>query len=339
MGNKKEESILTDTLSMLNKKSKGSVYILDESPDVDVKRYSTGRLSLDIPIGGGIPEGRIIEIYGGESSGKTSFSLHTIASYQQQGMKCAFIDFEHAFDPEFAKKLGVDSSKLIFSQPTTAEEGLDIIDALISTGEVQLVVLDSVAAMVPQKELEGESGQSVIGVHARLMSQAMRKLAGKTYKNKATLIAINQTREKIGVMFGSPITTTGGNALKFYASIRIEMSRGTRTQDKDEVTGNRGKMKVVKNKTYAPYKTSEYDMVFGEGISKMGEIIDYASEAGIINKAGSWYSYGETRLGQGKENVKTLLEDNTELYDEIRTLVMSVYFPNEEEKEILTEIE
>lgn len=335
MSNKREVSVLDDTLKQLNKKSKGSVYILDENPDVDVKRYSTGRLSLDIPMGGGIPEGRMIEIIGGESSGKTTFSLHTIASYQKQGMRCAFVDFEHAFDPSYARSLGVDTSKLIFSQPTTAEEGLDIIDALISSGEVQLVVLDSVAAMVPQKELEGESGQSVIGVHARLMSQAMRKLAGKTYKNKANLLILNQLREKIGVMFGSPITTPGGNAIKFYASIRIEMSRGTRTQDKDEVTGNRGKLKVVKNKTYAPYKTSEYDMEFGVGISKMGEIIDYAVEAGVIQKAGSWYSYGETKLGQGKESVKTILEDNEELYEEIRSLTMSVYFPTEEEKEIL----
>lgn len=331
---KEPKSILQETIEMLNKKSANSVYLLDENKGIDIKRVSTGRLSLDIPLGGGYPEGRIIEMYGPESSGKTTSTLHAIASYQKQGYTCAFVDYEHSFDPVYSRAVGVDTSKLIFTQPTSAEEGLDIIDALISSGEVKLVVVDSVAAMVPRKELEGESGDSVIGVHARLMSQAMRKLAGKTHKTGTTLVFTNQIREKIGVMFGDPRTTPGGNALKFFASIRVEFKKGK----KDVENGsNRGGLKVVKNKTYRPFEESEFDMVYGLGISKMSELVDYAVASGVIDKKGSWYSYGETRLGQGKNSVQTLLEDNPELEEEITSLVMAVYFPSEEEKEILKE--
>lgn len=328
-------SELKKTMDMLNKKSKGSVYKLGENPDVEVKRISSGRLSLDIPMGGGYPDGRIIEFYGGESSGKTTATLHSIASFQRQGFKCAFIDYEHAFDPEYARALGVDTDELIFSQPTTAEEGLDIIDALVSTGELKLIVVDSVAAMTPKAELEGESGQSVIGVHARLMSQAMRKLAGKTYKTHTDVVFINQLRDKIGVMFGDPRTTTGGNALKFYASIRVEFSKGTKKKKGDEVTHNQGKLKVVKNKTYKPYQESTFDMEFGSGISEIGELIDYGVAANVVNKAGSWYSFQDTKLGQGKDAVKELLDENPDLLDLIKSEVMSIYFPSKEEKEIL----
>lgn len=331
----KVKSILDETLDMLNAKSANSVYMLDENEGINIKRFSAGRLSLDIPMGGGYPEGRIIEFYGQESSGKTTATLHTIASYQRQGFKCAFIDYEHAFDPAYARKLGVDTKKLIFSQPTTAEEGLDIIDGLVSSGEVKMIIVDSVAAMLPAKELAGESGDSVIGVHARLMSQAMRKLAGKTSKTHSNIIFINQMREKIGVMFGDPRVTTGGNSLKFYASIRIEFKAGK----KDEAKGlNRGALKVVKNKTYKPFETSEFDMEFGKGISSESEIIDYAVESDIIKKAGSWYTYGETKLGQGKNGVKATFDDNPELVEEITGLVMAVYFPTDEEKEILEEV-
>jgi recombination protein RecA len=330
-------SELQKTMDMLNKKSKGSVYKLGENPDVEVRRISSGRLSIDIPMGGGYPDGRIIEFYGGESSGKTTATLHSIASFQKQGFKCAFIDYEHAFDPSYARALGVDTDELIFSQPTTAEEGLDIINALVSTGELKLIIVDSVAAMTPKVELEGESGQSVIGVHARLMSQAMRKLASKTYKTHTDVVFINQLREKIGVMFGDPRTTTGGNALKFYASIRVEFSKGSKKKSGDEITHNQGRLKVVKNKTYKPYQESTFDMEFGTGISEVGELIDYGVAAGIINKAGSWYSYDDTKLGQGKDAVKTILDDNPELLETIKDQVLTVYFPTEEEEKILNE--
>jgi recombination protein RecA len=243
----KEKSVLDETMAMLNKKSANAVYVLDDNKGIEIKRFSTGRLSLDIPMGGGIPEGRILEFMGWESSGKTTAALHAIASYQAQGFKCAFIDYEHAFDPVYARSLGVDTSKLIFSQPTTAEEGIDIVDELVGTGEVKLIVVDSVAAMTPLRELEGESGDSVMGLHARLMSQAMRKFVGKTHKTHTNIIFINQIREKIGVMFGDPRTTTGGNALKFFASVRVEFRAGK----KNEAKGlNEGGLKVIKNKTY-----------------------------------------------------------------------------------------
>jgi recombination protein RecA len=330
----KEKSVLDETMAMLNKKSANSVYRLDENHGIEIKRFSMGRLSLDIPIGGGAPEGRIIEFYGQESSGKTTATLHAIASYQAQGFKCAFIDYEHAFDPVYARKLGVDTNELIFSQPTTAEEGLDIIQELTSTGELKIIVVDSVAAMTPKKELEGESGDSVMGLHARLMSQALRKLAGKSHKTHTNIVFINQMREKIGVMFGDPRTTTGGNALKFYSSIRVEFRQGK----KDEANGlNKGGLKVTKNKTYKPFETSEFDMEYGKGISQQSDIINYAEAADIIKKSGSWYSYGETKLGQGKNGVATTFADNPELEEEITNLVMAAYFPTKEQEEVLKE--
>lgn len=332
----KEKTLLQETMDMLNKKSANSVYILDDNEGIEIKRFSTGRLSLDIPMGGGFPEGRIIEFYGQESSGKTTATLHAIASYQKQGFTCAFIDYEHAFDPAYARKLGVDTKKLVFSQPTTAEEGLNIVDELVTTGEVKLVIVDSVAAMTPAKELEGEMGDSIMGVHARLMSQAMRKLAGKTSKTHTNIVFINQMREKIGVMFGDPRVTTGGNSLKFYASIRVEFRQGKKNEDKGL---NEGGLKVVKNKTYRPFETSKFDMEYGKGISYETDIINYAEEAGIIKKSGSWYSYGDTKLGQGKNGVSATFADNPELVEEIEHLVMAYYFPTPEQAEILNEKE
>lgn len=330
----KEKTILQETMEMLNKKSANSVYMLGENKGIEIKRFSSGRLSLDIPMGGGLPEGRIIEYYGQESSGKTTATLHAIAKFQKDGHQCAFVDYEHAFDPVYAEGLGINIDTLIFSQPTTAEEGLDIINELVNTGEVKFIVVDSVAAMVPKSELEGDSGSSSIGVHARLMSQAMRKLAGKTSKTHTTIVFINQLREKIGVMFGDPRVTTGGNSLKFYASIRVEFRQGK----KNEAKGlNEGGLKVVKNKTYRPFETSTFDMEYGKGISESTDLINYAETAGIIKKSGSWYSYGDTKLGQGTNGVSKTFEDNPELAEEIEYLVMAHYFPTEEQKEILKE--
>ena len=264
----------------------------------------------------------------------TTAALHAIASYQDQGFKCAFIDYEHAFDPKYARALGVNTKTLIFSQPTTAEEGIDIIDGLVSTGEVKLITVDSVAAMTPLKELEGESGDSVMGLHARLMSQAMRKFVGKAHKTHTNIIFINQLREKIGVMFGDPRVTTGGNALKFFASVRVEFKQGKKNEAKGK---NEGGLKVIKNKTYKPFETSEFDMEYGKGISESTDIINYAEAAGIIKKSGSWYSYGDTKLGQGKNGVAVTFEDNPELEEEITHLVMAAYFPTEEQAKILNE--
>ena len=306
--------------------AKGTVYKLDDNSGIEVQRTSTGRLSLDLPLGGGLPDGRIVEYYGGESSGKTTAAIHTIAQHQSEGKGCAFVDYEHAFDPEYARGLGVDTSQLVFSQPTHAEQGLTVVEKLIDTGELRLIVVDSVAAMLPKAELEGDMGDSKIGVHARLMSQAMRKIAGKAYKNNTSIIFINQTRDKIGVMFGSPVTTAGGNALKFYASIRVEFYRGTKKEEKGEAVLNQGKMKVVKNKTYPPYKTSQYDLEYGKGISKESEILDYGTELEVIVKKGSWYYYypdenmeeeNKVTLGQGKEKAKETLADNPELANEL----------------------
>lgn len=314
-----------NTLEQIDKEfSKGTVFMLGDDPGVEVKRISSGRLCMDIPFGGGVPVGRIIEFYGGESSGKTTAAIHMIAAHQQHNKGCAFVDYEHAFDPEYARNLGVDTDKLVFTQPTYAEQGLSIIEKLIDTKEVGLIVVDSVAAMLPKSELEGDMGDSRIGVHARLMSQAMRKIAGKAYKNGTTIVFINQTREKIGVMFGNPTTTAGGNALKFYASIRVEFYRGSKKEDKGEAIFNRGKLKVVKNKTFPPYKDSEYDLEYGKGMSKEAEIVDYGVEFGIIDKSGSWYSYDGTKIGQGKESVKSTLQENPELYEELFNKIKQV---------------
>jgi len=286
---------------------------------------STGSLGLDIALGvGGLPKGRVVEIYGPESSGKTTLAIHAIAESQKKGGIAAFIDAEHAFDRFYAKKLGVDVENLLISQPDNGEQALEIADNLIRSGAIDILVIDSVAALVPKSEIEGEMGDSKMGLQARLMSQALRKLTGTISKTGCCCIFINQLREKIGVMFGNPETTTGGNALKFYASVRLDVRRISQIKDTDEVSGNRVKVKIVKNKVAPPFRIAEFDIMFGEGISKVGEIIDLGVEHNIIKKAGSWFSYGETRLGQGRDAVKTLLLDNVELMEELEGKIKAV---------------
>jgi recombination protein RecA len=283
---------------------------------------STGSLGLDIALGvGGLPKGRVIEIYGPESSGKTTLAIHAIAESQKNGGIAAFIDAEHAFDRFYAKKLGVDVENLLISQPDNGEQALEIADNLIRSGAIDILVIDSVAALVPKAEIEGEMGDSKMGLHARLMSQALRKLTGTISKTGCCCIFINQLRDKIGVMFGNPETTTGGNALKFYASVRLDVRRISQIKDSDEVSGNRVKVKIVKNKVAPPFRIAEFDIMFGEGISKAGEIIDLGVEHNIIKKAGSWFSYGETRLGQGRDAVKQLILDNPELMEELEAKI------------------
>jgi recombination protein RecA len=283
-----------------------------------IEVISTGSLGLDIALGvGGLPKGRVIEIYGPESSGKTTLAIHAIAECQKNGGIAAFIDAEHAFDKYYAKKLGVDVENLLISQPDNGEQALEIADNLIRSGAIDIIVIDSVAALVPKSEIEGEMGDSKMGLQARLMSQALRKLTGTISKTGCCCIFINQLREKIGVMFGNPETTTGGNALKFYASVRLDIRRVSQIKDTDEVSGNRVKVKIVKNKVAPPFRIAEFDIMFGEGISKAGEIIDLGVEYEIIKKSGSWFSYGETRLGQGRDAVKQLILDNPELMEEL----------------------
>jgi len=282
----------------------------------------TGSLGLDIALGvGGLPKGRVIEIYGPESSGKTTLAIHAIAEAQKKGGIAAFIDAEHAFDKFYAKKLGVDVENLLMSQPDNGEQALEIADNLIRSGAIDILVIDSVAALVPKAEIEGEMGDSKMGLQARLMSQALRKLTGTISKTGCCCIFINQLRDKIGVMFGNPETTTGGNALKFYASVRLDVRRISQIKDSDEVSGNRVKVKIVKNKVAPPFRIAEFDIMFGEGISKVGEIIDLGVEHNIIKKAGSWFSYGETRLGQGRDGVKQILLDNPELMEELENKI------------------
>ncbi|GAB3721801.1 recombinase RecA [Hymenobacter agri] len=312
------------TLDKLDKAyGKGTVMKLSDQKVGDIPAISTGSLSLDIALGiGGLPKGRIVEIYGPESSGKTTLTLHAIAEAQKAGGMAAFIDAEHAFDPIYAQKLGIDTANLLIAQPDNGEQALEIADQLISSGAVDICVIDSVAALVPKGELEGDMGDSKVGLHARLMSQALRKLTGTINKTGCLCIFINQLREKIGVMFGSPETTTGGNALKFYASVRLDIRRiGQIKEDKDNVTGNRTKVKVVKNKVAPPFKVVEFDIIYGQGISKVGEIVDLGVDMGIIAKSGSWFSYGDQKIGQGREAVKTLLLDNPELADEIEAKI------------------
>jgi recombination protein RecA len=297
---------------------KGSVMMLGERAEKSIEAISTGSLGLDVALGiGGLPRGRIVEIFGPESSGKTTVAIHTIAEAQKNGGICAIIDAEHAFDATYARRLGVDVDNLLISQPDYGEQALEIADRIISSGAVDVVVIDSVAALVPKSELEGEMGDSKMGLHARLMSQALRKLTATISRTNTVCIFINQLREKIGVMFGNPETTTGGNALKFYASVRLDIRRVTQIKDGDMATGNRTRVKVVKNKVAPPFRQVEFDIVFGEGISKVGEVIDMGVELGILGKSGSWFSYGDSKIGQGRDAVKQFLNDNPEVMDEV----------------------
>jgi recombination protein RecA len=319
------------TLEKLDKTfGKGAVMKLGDSPVEKVEVIPTGSITLDLALGiNGYPKGRVVEIYGPESSGKTTLAIHAIAEVQKQGGIAAFIDAEHAFDQFYAKKLGVDIANLLISQPDNGEQALEIADNLIRSGAVDLVVIDSVAALTPKAEIEGEMGDSQMGLQARLMSKALRKLTGSISKAGCCCIFINQLREKIGVMFGNPETTTGGNALKFYASVRLDIRRSTQLKDGEEVIGNRVKVKVVKNKVAPPFRKAEFDIMYGEGISKVGEIIDLGVELNILKKSGSWFSYGETRLGQGRDSIKTLLLDNPELADELEAKIKeAIVSPN-----------
>ncbi|PRZ26222.1 recombination protein RecA [Flavobacterium granuli] len=307
------------TLDKLDKTyGKGTVMKMGDKAIEEVETISSGSLGIDLALGvGGYPKGRIIEIYGPESSGKTTLTLHAIAEAQKAGGIAAFIDAEHAFDRNYAEKLGVDIENLIISQPDNGEQALEIAENLIRSGAIDIVVIDSVAALTPKSEIEGEMGDSKMGLHARLMSQALRKLTGTISKTHCTVFFINQLREKIGVMFGNPETTTGGNALKFYASVRLDIRRSTQIKDGENVIGNRTKVKIVKNKVAPPFKVAEFDIMYGEGVSKTGEILDLAVEFEIVKKSGSWFSYGETKLGQGRDAVKSLIKDNPELADEL----------------------
>ena len=323
MSNTDKLKALQLTLDKLEKSyGKGTIMKLGDSAVETMEFISTGSLTLDIALGiGGLPKGRVIEIYGPESSGKTTLAIHAIAEAQKKGGIAAFIDAEHAFDKYYAKRLGVDIENLLISQPDNGEQALEIADNLIRSGAIDIIVIDSVAALVPKAEIEGEMGDSKMGLQARLMSQALRKLTGTISKTGCCCIFINQLREKIGVMFGNPETTTGGNALKFYASVRLDIRRTSQIKDSDEVSGNRVKVKVVKNKVAPPFRIAEFDIMFGQGISKAGEIIDLGVEFEIIKKAGSWFSYNETKLGQGRDAVKQLILDNPELMDELEAKI------------------
>ena len=315
---------------------KGSVMMLGENSHLVVDSISTGCLDLDIALGiGGVPKGRIIEVYGPESSGKTTIALHIAAESQKNGGAVAFIDAEHALDPSYARKIGVDTESLIVSQPDTGEQGLEIAEALVRSGAIDVLIVDSVAALVPKAEIEGEMGDSHIGLQARLMSQALRKLAGTINKTNCVVVFINQLREKVGVMFGSPEVTTGGRALKFYASIRIDIRRIESIKSGDAVIGNRTRAKITKNKVAPPFKTAEFDIMYNEGISKTGNIVDVGVKEGIVQKSGAWFSYGDTRLGQGRENAKIYLKENPEIAQEIEVQIREKYelpVQNEEKK-------
>ncbi len=321
--NMDKEKALDAALAQIERAfGKGSVMKLGQREALDIEGISTGSLGLDIALGiGGLPKGRIIEIYGPESSGKTTLALHVAAEAQKKGGVCAFVDAEHALDPSYARKLGVDIEDLLISQPDTGEQALEIADTLVRSGAVDVLVVDSVAALVPRAELEGEMGDTHVGLQARLMSQALRKLTASVSKSNCMVIFINQIRMKIGVMFGSPETTSGGNALKFYASVRLDIRRIGAIKDKDEVVGNQTRVKVVKNKVAPPFKMIEFDIMYGEGISKRGELIDLGVKAGIVEKSGSWFSYDGQRIGQGRENVKNFLLENPEIADGIETKI------------------
>ncbi len=321
---------LQTAISQIEKQfGEGTIMFMGENRKMDVEHSSTGSLMLDLALGiGGLPKGRIIEIYGTESSGKTTLCLHSVAEVQKAGGTAAYIDVEHALDPIYAKKLGVDVDNLLVSQPDTGEQALEIIETLVRSGAIDIVVLDSVAAMATKAEIDGEMGDAHVGVQARLMSQAMRKLTAAISKTNCVCIFINQIREKIGVLYGNPETTPGGRALKFYASVRIEVRKGEPLKNGSEIIGNRVKCKVVKNKVAPPFKTAEFDMLFGEGISKLGEIIDCAVEFDIIKKSGSWFSYDDMKIGQGKDKVKEFLKENTEMCSEIESKVRDVFAKN-----------
>ena len=323
--NNEKQKALDSALAQIERQfGKGSIMKLGaDNPVQEIESTSTGSLGLDIALGiGGLPKGRIIEIYGPESSGKTTLTLHCVAEEQKKGGICAFVDAEHALDPQYAKKLGVDLDELLISQPDTGEQALEITDTLVRSGAVSMVVVDSVAALTPKSELEGDMGDHNVGTQARLMSQAMRKLTGSISRSNCMVIFINQIRMKIGVMFGSPETTTGGNALKFYSSVRLDIRRIGAIKDRDEIVGNSTRVKVVKNKVGQPFKQVEFDIMYGEGISKTGELLDLGVNAGVVEKSGSWYSYGDERIGQGRENAKIFLSENEdiayELEDKIR---------------------
>ncbi|HSQ33662.1 MAG TPA: recombinase RecA [Peptostreptococcaceae bacterium] len=327
-------SIEQDKLKALNQAlgqiekdfGKGSVMKLGEATSMAIDIIPTGSIGLDIAIGiGGLPKGRIVEIYGPESSGKTTVALHTVAEAQKQGGIAAFIDAEHALDPVYAKALGVDIDNLIISQPDTGEQALEIAEALIRSGAIDIIVVDSVAALVPKAEIEGEMGDSHMGLQARLMSQALRKLTGSIKKSNCVAIFINQLREKIGVMFGNPETTTGGRALKFYASVRLDVRKVDTIKQGDKILGSRTRVKVVKNKVAPPFKQCEFDIMYGEGISKIGDLLDIAADIDVVKKSGSWYNYNEIKLGQGRENVKKFLQDNMDLVEELETKVRAYY--------------
>ncbi len=310
---------LESTISQIERNfGKGSVMRLGQQDKIEIESIPTGSLSLDLELGiGGLPKGRIVEIYGPESSGKTTLALHVLAESQKKGGTCAFIDAEHALDPVYAKKLGVDTDNMLISQPDNGEQALEIADTLVNSNAIEVLVVDSVAALVPRAEIEGDMGDSHMGLHARLMSQALRKLTGSISRSNTIVIFINQIRQKIGIMFGNPETTTGGNALKFYASVRLDIRRIGSIKDRDQIVGNQTRVKIVKNKLAPPFKTVEFDIMYGEGISKTGEILDLATKEGLVDKAGAWYSYNNDRIGQGRENAKVFLRENKDIAAEI----------------------
>ncbi|MDE4132187.1 recombinase RecA [Phaeobacter sp. QD34_3] len=323
-----KQKALDSALAQIERQfGKGSIMKLGDGNAIqEIEASSTGSLGLDIALGiGGLPMGRIIEIYGPESSGKTTLTLHCVAEQQKKGGVCAFVDAEHALDPQYAAKLGVDLDELLISQPDTGEQALEITDTLVRSGAVNMVIVDSVAALTPKSELEGDMGDSSVGVQARLMSQAMRKLTGSISRSKCMVIFINQIRMKIGVMFGSPETTTGGNALKFYSSVRLDIRRIGSIKDRDEVVGNATRVKVVKNKVAPPFKQVEFDIMYGEGISKMGELLDLGVAAGVVNKSGAWFSYGDERIGQGRENAKQFLREHSEIAYDIEDKIRAAH--------------
>ena len=322
-GNMDRQKALDAALAQIDRAfGKGSAMKLGSREKIEIESISTGSLGLDIALGiGGLPKGRIIEIYGPESSGKTTLTLHAIAEAQKAGGTAAFVDAEHALDPVYAKKLGVDIDELIVSQPDTGEQALEIVDTLVRSNAIDVLVVDSVAALVPRAEIEGEMGDSHVGLQARLMSQALRKLTGSISRSKCMVIFINQVRMKIGVMYGNPETTTGGNALKFYASVRLDIRRTGQIKDRDDIVGNATKVKVVKNKVAPPFKQVEFDIMYGEGISKIGELLDIGVKAGLVEKSGAWFSYDSIRIGQGRENAKTYLKEHPELADRLEKAI------------------